>query len=449
MVNYLNILNLIQQFELIFTDYNTCIKWLFDLERAGVKYDLNNITAMLDFLGNPQNEFKSIHVAGTNGKGTVCSILNSMLIEAGKSTGLYTSPHVLDFRERVVVNKRMISKKFVIDFTNKLVPLIEEIKPSFYEVNTAMAFEYFRYKKVEYAVVETGLGGRLDSTNVIKPIISVITSIAIEHVEYLGGTIEKIAFEKAGIVKEGVPCVVGKLQPEAFNVIKKKAKEVNAPVYKSQDNAKVEIEKYGNMGFTFNITSGGKKIEGVKFPVKGDYQKMNIATSYTAMKVIAEREGIKLTDKIVKKAFTHLIANSFFHGRFQTIRQKPKIVLDVSHNPQALSNLRESIKSVEHEKLYVLFGLLKDKDHKRCIEIMEKLNAEIVLTKPDYKRAFEPEGLVTFATKKEKFVVEPDFVKAVELIKSKINNNDLLLVTGSFFMVSDFLAVVNKYYKSD
>jgi dihydrofolate synthase / folylpolyglutamate synthase len=432
-----------------FTDYNTCIKWLFDLERAGVKYDLNNITAMLDFLGNPQDSFKSIHVAGTNGKGTVVSIINSMLMEAGKKCGLYTSPHILDFRERVVVNGRMISKKFVVEFTNRLLPLIEKIQPSFYEVNTAMAFEYFRMKKVEYAVVETGLGGRLDSTNVVNPIISIITSIAIEHTEYLGDTIEKIAFEKAGIIKEGKPVVTGKLKPEALRVVKERAEELNAPLTQAKDRAQVEITDYGDNCFYFDLKTSDDEIDGLKFPVQGDYQKMNIATAYTAMEIISENEGIKLTNKIIKKGFTNLIANSLFHGRFQLIRHKPKIILDVSHNPQALSNLKESLKNVERDKLYILFGLLKDKDHKACIEIMEKLNAEIVLTKPNYKRAVEPKVLYELAGNKNKFVLKPDFKEAVDYLRSKLQKNDLLLVTGSFFMVSDFMRLVNRYYKWD
>lgn len=432
-----------------FTDYNTCLDWLFGLERAGIKYDLNNITALLKFLGNPQDSFRSIHIAGTNGKGTVASVINSMLIQAGKSTGLYTSPHILDFRERVIVNGNVISKKFIIDFTNRLVPLIEEIKPSFYEVNTAMAFEYFKIKKVEYGVIETGLGGRLDSTNILNPIISIITSISIEHTDYLGDTIEKIAFEKAGIIKEGVPCVVGKLEPDALKVIKERAEELDAPLTIASQVAIAEIEKYGSDGFTFSITDGSKTLTGLKFPVQGDYQKLNIATSYTALKVIAEKENINITDRIIKKGFANLISNSLFHGRFQFIRHKPKIIIDVSHNPQALSNLCDSLKNIKYDRLYVLFGLLTDKDHKACIEQIEKLKADVVLTKPNYKRAAEPVDLFDHVTKKDMFMVIEDFALAVSSIKDKIKKDDLLLVTGSFFMVSDFLRLVNKYYKSD
>lgn len=432
-----------------FTDYNTCLKWLFELERAGIKYDLNNITTLLNFLGNPQDSFKAIHIAGTNGKGTVASIVNSILIQAGKNTGLYTSPHILDFRERVLVNGKKISKKYIIEFTNRLVPLIEKIKPSFYEVNTAMAFDYFKLKKVEYGVVETGLGGRLDSTNILTPILSIITSISIEHTEYLGDTIEKIAFEKAGIIKKGVPCVVSKLVPAALDVIKKRANELDADVTVAPQIAKVEIEKYWNNGFTFNLITEKKIISGLKFPARGEYQKANIVTSYAAMDILSKNEKINLTEKIMKKGFSNLISNSLFHGRFQFIRHRPKIVIDVSHNPEALSNIRESLKNVNYDKLYVLFGLLKDKDYKACIEQIEKLNGEIVLTKPDYKRAAEPLELYDYITQKNKFVVLDEFPLAVSYISDKIEKTDLLLVTGSFFMVSDFLRLVNKYYKWD
>jgi dihydrofolate synthase/folylpolyglutamate synthase len=187
----------------------------------------------------------------------------------------------------------------------------------------------------------------------------------------------------------------------------------------------------------------------MKFPSQGDYQKKNISTSYAAMKIISEAENIKLTDRLIKKAFSNLISNSLFHGRFQFIRHKPKIIIDVSHNPQALSNIRESLENVEYNKLYVLFGLLSDKDHKACIEQIEKLKGDIILTKPNYKRAAEPELLYGHVTQKNKFVVIDDFNLAVRYINDKINKDDLMLVTGSFFMVSDFLRLVNKYYKSD
>ena len=193
-----------------FRNYNKCIEYLFGLERAGIKYNLKNISSLLKYLKNPQRNFKSIHIAGTNGKGSVSSILNSVLIEKGFKTGIYTSPHIRDFRERILVNGKFISKKFILDFTNKIHPEIERIKPSFFEVTTAMAFEYFSQKKVDYAVVETGLGGRLDSTNVMMPVVSVITSIGIDHVEFLGKTIKKISYEKAGIIKKNTPVIVGK-----------------------------------------------------------------------------------------------------------------------------------------------------------------------------------------------------------------------------------------------
>ena len=432
-----------------FTDYNACLDWLFGLERAGIKYDLNNITSLLEFLGNPQDSFKAIHIAGTNGKGTVASAMNSLLIQAGKSTGLYTSPHILDFRERILVNGKMISKKFILEFTNRLFPQIEKIKPSFYEVNTAMAFEYFKLKKVEYGVVETGLGGRLDSTNVLIPILSIITSISIEHTDYLGDTIEKIAFEKAGIIKKGVPCVVGRLNQAALNVIKKRAEEEGAPLTVAHRSVKVEIDRYDNNGFTFSIDDGEKELTGLKFPTQGDYQKYNIATSYASMNIIAKNENIKLTDKIIKKGFANIISNSLFHGRFQFIRLRPKVIIDVSHNPEALANLCESLKNVKYEKLYILFGLLKDKNFKACLGQIEKLKGDIVLTKPDYKRAAEPLELFDYVTQKNKCVVIDDFLLALHYISDKINKGDLLLVTGSFFMVSDFLRQVNKYYKWD
>ena len=311
-----------------FTKYKDCTEYLFGLERAGIKYDLKNIRTILKFLGNPERRFKSIHIAGTNGKGSVASIINSVLIEAGFNTGLYTSPHIIDFRERILINGILIPKNYVMDFTNRLYELMEEIKPSFFEATTAMAFEYFAGQKVDYAVIETGLGGRLDSTNVLKPIISVITGISIDHTEYLGNTIESIAFEKAGIIKRNIPCVTGKMEDKAKRIVINICKIKNSKILDAEKRVKAKII-YRDEDY-MKIETGiiGKKII-LKYPVTGNYQIRNVKTVLTALNEIGKIEKISFNEDILKSGFERVKSNSKIFGRFQKISNNQKVVIDV------------------------------------------------------------------------------------------------------------------------
>lgn len=406
-----------------FTSYNKCVDYLFSLERAGIKYDLKNINLILDKLDHPERYFKAIHIAGTNGKGSVSSMINSVLMESGFKTGLYTSPHILDFRERILVNGKPISKKFIIEFTNKLIPLIEKINPSFFEVTTALAFEYFREKRVEFAVIEAGLGGRLDSTNVLKPIIEIITSISIDHTNFLGNTIEKITKEKAGIIKKNSVCVIGNVSAKSKNIIRQVCKKQDAKL----------------------IDSGKINISNFKLPLIGNYQKHNLKTVATSLREISEQQKIPEIKTNIQKGLKNIVTNSNFHGRFELINNNPKIIIDVSHNEQSLKNLADNLKQVKYKKLYVIFGLMGDKQIAECTAQISKLKAEkIILTKPDYKRAAEPEMLAKFFKAKKNVVLQNTLKKSYNFIKSALRKDDLLLVTGSFYVVSDFLKTYKK-----
>lgn len=425
----------------MFTDYNKTIDYLFKLERRGIKYNLNNIKKLLNFLGNPEKNFKSIHIAGTNGKGSVSSILNSILIEKGFRCGLYTSPHITDFRERILVNGDWATKKFIIDFTNKINPLIKKIEPSFFEVATAMAFEYFSKKKVDYAVIETGLGGRLDSTNVLLPEISVITTIAIDHVDFLGDTIDKIAYEKAGIIKKNIPVVTGNLKPVAMKEVKKKANETKSEVVNSSLK-EISIFKRSEKGLEFKFEN-----QKFNFPVVGDYQLNNLRTALTAINVFSEKNNINFTKNIIQKGLSKIKDNSNFYGRFETIKQSPKIVIDVSHNEQAFENIAANLKYFKHKKLIILFGMMKDKNYQKCLNILSKLDAKIILTRPLYPRAEEPQKLYESVKNKSRFIPLQDLKKAFDYALNEADKKDLILVTGSFFLISEFLEIYNKFYK--
>jgi dihydrofolate synthase/folylpolyglutamate synthase len=425
----------------MFTDYNKTIDYLFKLERRGIKYNLNNIRKLLKFLGNPEGNFKSIHIAGTNGKGSVSSIINSILIEKGFKCGLYTSPHIADFRERILVNGAWCSKKFVIDFTNKINKLIIEIEPSFFEVATAMAFEYFSQKKVDYAVIETGLGGRLDSTNVLMPELSIITTIAIDHVDFLGDTIEKIAYEKAGIIKKKTPVVTGNLKPAALKVIKAKAEKTKSELINSASK-EIKVLKKNETGFDFSFDKNK-----FHFPIIGDYQLHNLKTVLTAVNVLSDKNNLSITHEEIQRGLSNIKLNSNFYGRFDIVKNNPKIVTDVSHNEQAFQNIADNLKYFKYKKLIIIFGMMKDKHYKKCLNILSKIDAKIILTRPLYPRAEEPQKLYESVKDKSKFIPIQKLEDAFSFALKSAKKNDMILVAGSFFLVSEFLEIFKKHFK--
>ena len=411
------------------------------MERAGIKYDLKNIKSLLKYLNNPQDSFKSIHIAGTNGKGSVASIINSILIEKGFQTGLYTSPHILDYRERILVNGEYISKKFVLEFTNKIYLFIKKLDISFFEVTTAMAFEYFRHKNVKYAVVEAGLGGRLDSTNILKPLISIITGISIDHTEYLGNTLKSIANEKAGIIKLNTPCVIGKVKNEIQPVFRLIAKRKHSNIIFSDKFIKPRLVSQKTNEIYFNAENKIFSLKNIFSPITGKYQLRNIATTLAVISEIQRIENVIFENNELCNGFKNLIVNSKFFGRFQQVSNNPKKIIDVSHNPEALENLSDNLKNIKYRNLYIIFGIMKEKNYLNCLRILQKLDAYLIFTKADYKRALEPELMYNSFGNKDKSMLTYSLKEAYEIVKKRIKPDDLLLVTGSFFVVSDFLKV--------
>lgn len=425
-------------------NYKECIDYLYSLERAGIKYTLDNIRKLSEAAGNPHQQYKSIHIAGTNGKGATASIISSVLKESGYKIGLYTSPHVKDFRERISVNGKLISKEYVLNFTNKYYNVIEKVKPSFFEVTTAMAFAYFADCGAEIAVIECGLGGRLDSTNIIRPEVSIITSISIDHSEYLGNTIKSIALEKAGIVKRGIPCVTGSLSDYSKRIIKNVCKEKKAE-YTDSSNYKVEYRKTEN-GFAVTINGNYEEYE---YPLNGVFQVLNLKTALTSLNVLKNRGVIEFNNTSLRKGLRNIKLNTKYGYRFEEVSKHPRVILDVSHNAEGLSNLKENLIGTEYNNLYIVFGMMADKETKKCINELEKLKGFLILTKPDYKRADSPEKLAKHVNRKSECVIKNNIKTAFEYAKRKAGRNDLILVTGSFFMVSDFLKHFKEYDKSN
>lgn len=417
------------------------MEYLFKLERAGIKYDLENITELLKFLGNPHKKYPTVHIAGTNGKGSVSSMLNSILIEAGYTSALYTSPHIKDFTERMRVNGISISKKTVLEITNLLIPVIQKIKPSFFEVTTAMAFEFFKRKKVNIAFIEAGLGGRLDSTNVLEPILSIITSIDIDHTEFLGKTIKKIAYEKAGIVKNNIPVVTGYLPEKAISEVKKKAKQTDSILVKAVKENNMKILIRSEKALIVQETNSGKKYN---LPLAGDYQKHNLSVVLSSLKILKNK--YKVGNSAVMKGLKNVKENSGLYGRFELINHKPQIIVDVSHNKQGIDNIASNLKYFNFKKLIIIFAMMKDKEYRTPLRLLSKLNAHIILTRPGYYRSEEPEALLKAVKSRSKFTVKDSVHDSLIYSLQAADNNDLILVTGSFYLVSEFLNLFNKYY---
>ena len=384
--------------------------------QAAYKADLSNITRICNLLGNPQNQFKSIHVAGTNGKGSVTHMLASVLQEAGYKVGIYCSPHLVDFRERVKVNGQMISKQEVIDFVAQCKDLFDEIQPSFFEYTTALAFQCFAQQKVDVAVVEVGLGGRLDSTNVITPELSVITNIGLDHTNILGDTIGKIAVEKAGIIKIGIPVLIGEKQLETEKVFEEIA---------SKNSSKLSYAKSVDILCDLN----------------GIYQKKNIATAFSAIQLLKE-QGWKIEDKAVEDGFLKVAKNTAFMGRWQVLGSNPMIVCDTGHNKEGVEYVVQQLAQEKYEQLHIVWGAVKDKDQSKVLELLPK-NAIYYFCAPNLERAMSATELKDIAQQKSLrgqsySSVNDAFLEA----KKAANAADFVFVGGSTFVVAEVLSAL-------
>ncbi len=384
--------------------------------KSAFKKDLTNILLLCDALGNPQNSFKTIHVAGTNGKGSTSHILSAIYQNNGYNVGLYTSPHLVDFRERIKLNGKKCSKEFVISFTESIAHLIEEIQPSFFEITVAMAFSYYAQQKVDLAIIETGLGGRLDSTNIITPLASIITSIGLDHKDMLGDTLELIAGEKAGIIKENTPVVTGNIAPSPFTVIHQKATEMNAPVHRYTDRE-------------------------YQTDLKGQHQQWNIGC---AMKCVSLLQAVFPTDEAKNAEALRTIGKlSSFEGRWQELASEPLVICDVGHNEEGIKLIAEEINKLNLNAYFVL-GFVSDKDLDSIIPLLPQAQS-IALVKPnvirgmnanDAQHAFQRHGVLTSAYSNLQEALETTYD---HILKSGSVTDSLLFIGGSNFLVADLL----------
>jgi folylpolyglutamate synthase/dihydrofolate synthase len=391
-----------------------------------------------DLAGNPHKKYKTIHIAGTNGKGSVAHLLAAILQSAGHKVGLYTSPHLLDFSERIRVNGRQITKQYVADFVGKNLKFIEREKPSFFELTTAMAFDYFRHKKVNYAIIETGMGGRLDSTNIITPILSIITSISFDHTEFLGEKTLDIAGEKAGIIKRNIPVIIGEMQDENLRqFFNYKAFEVSSPIsYASHRDTLMDAEIQPDGSWVFDTVDFGV----LKSELRGFLQKNNAQVVLSAIKSLTN-SGTQIRISAVRKAFKNVTQLTGLMGRWQEVKSNPKVICDIGHNVGAWEiNLRQLfIESAQRDKMRIVLGISKDKDIDGMLSLMPK-KATYYFTQASCERATPVGELTQKAASYELNGQSFKTVKeAVETALKDSSENDIILISGSTFVVAEAL----------
>lgn len=406
---------------------------------AAYKKDISNTIALCKALGNPEKRIKTIHIAGTNGKGSTSHMLAAILQEAGYKTGLYTSPHLYDFGERIRINGEMINQDFVIDFVEKTKPLCASIEPSFFELTVAMAFEYFADEKVDIAVIETGLGGRLDSTNVITPEISIITNIGYDHMNLLGNTLPEIAAEKAGIIKTGVPVVIGESIAATMPVFLNKAESVDAPIYFAETSFQVSFNNDAeNTHKTCTAVNLHNKNSIILNPdLKGAYQQKNIRTVLTAVELLKEK-GYAVSDEIIRKALSKVSLLTGLHGRWEIIQQQPAIILDVAHNEDGIRMILQQLNAeYPGSKLHFILGFVKDKDVEHVLSLFPK-NADYYFCNAHIPRALPYKELMQLAfTKGLKGNGYDDVNEALKVAKLTAKDNDVIMICGSFFTIAE------------
>ena len=429
-------------------DYNQTVEWLFSqlpmfqrVGQAAYKADLTTTVDLLKKLGNPQNQFKAIHIAGTNGKGSVSHILASILQEAGFKTGLYTSPHLKDFRERIKINGQMIGEDQVVQFVSTHKSTFKEIKPSFFEMTVGMAFDFFATEKVDFAVLETGMGGRLDSTNVSNPVVSCITNIGYDHMHFLGDTIEKIAAEKAGIVKENIPLVVGKTQPGAKEVFEKVTAEKKAPLIFADEHFELrKIQTRESKLRSYDVWKDDQLfIEELESPLLGNYQAGNIATALQIVDVLNKNHGLNIDAKTIREGIGDVIRKTGLHGRWQILKTNPLTICDTGHNPEGIQEVVEQIGETSYEHLHFVFGMVNDKNPESILYLLPK-GATYYFCKPDIPRGMDADELKEHAFKAG--LRGENYNSVMHAFNSAINNakvNDLVFIGGSTFVVAEII----------
>ncbi len=442
--------------------YQETLDYLFNslpmyhrIGKAAYKADITNTVQLMQHLGNPERKFRSIHVAGTNGKGSVSHMLSSVLMQAGYKVGLYTSPHLIDFRERIRINGQMIPQDRVADFVERHRPFMETLQLSFFEMTVGLAFDFFAQEQVDVAVVEVGMGGRLDSTNVIRPDLCVITNIGFDHTQFLGDTLAKIAGEKAGIIKPGVPVVIGETHPETKPVFVAKAAAEKAPIFfADEEYTIVETRRPAEHGLDdydpdlhFRVQVAGANLfhleqEVFVSPLSGSYQLHNIATLFQALELLPS-VGYRIKEENIREGIARVVTDTGLHGRWEVMDHLPLTICETAHNADGVNAMLQKLSEIPYAHLHLIYGCVNDKDYRKILRMMPQERTTYYYTQPSVPRGLPVAELASAA--KEESMAGTSYANVAEAIqsarKSADPHKDLVLVTGSIFLVADAEAV--------
>ena len=441
--------------------YQETLDYLFNslpmyhrIGQAAYKADITNTVRLMEHLDHPEKKFRSIHVAGTNGKGSVSHMLSSVLMQAGFKVGLYTSPHLVDFRERIRINGQIIPQERVTDFVERHRDFMQTLQLSFFEMTVGLAFDYFAEEKVDVAVVEVGMGGRLDSTNVITSDLCVITNIGFDHTQFLGDTLPKIAAEKAGIIKSHVPVVIGETHPETRPVFEQRATELQAPIYFADDNYHIiPIDKQASQADSLTFPSLDFKVEAANSqfsilnsqftsPLTGSYQLKNLATLFCALDLLTS-VGYTLNEQIVRNGIARVIEDTGLHGRWEKMDDQPLTICETAHNADGVSAMLEKLSEIPYRHLHLIYGCVNDKDFHKILRMLSQERTTYYYTQPSVPRALPVEQLVEAANELNMSgEAYPHVGEAIAAARHAADpSHDLVLVTGSIFLVADVVSI--------
>lgn len=420
--------------------YQDTLKYLASLTKFGMNFGLGRIQALLQRVGNPEKELRVIHIGGTNGKGSTSMMVAEILEAAGFRVGLFTSPHLNDYRERMTINGQMIPKAEVTHLVDILRPLLEKMgrdgveHPTEFEVSTALAFMYFAEQKVDYAVIEVGLGGAIDSTNVVAPLVSVITNVGMDHMDYLGKTIEEIASVKAGILKQKSVAITAAERPEAIKVIRERAKLLNIPLWIIGEDVRWESCWSGELEQEFDLVGLHAKYPKIRLHLVGTHQIKNAATAVTVCEILQSQYGVKIKREDIYNG----LKKTVWPGRLEVLSLKPKVLLDGAHNEDGANSLAEALKLFKRRRLVLCLGMLGDKEREKVVEILTPLADQVIITKPNSPRAGNWQYLAQLVEEKG-LPVETIESPALAVTEgyNKLQPDDMLCVTGSLYMIAE------------